>query len=1782
MKNVNTSVVLWFAMMFLTNLAFGQAQPPNSGFETWTSTFPSNWNSIDQVTHVSKITPGHAGSNAAKLETKSVILFGNVPGLLTLGTFDSNTNNINGGVSFTERPDSVVFWYKYYPQAGDTGFVAFALFNNADTVASPYVYLTTSQSTWKRYSFPVVYKSSATPTLMNIGFLSSLKSSAKAGTYLIIDDVQLIYNWTFVCNNPTALNATNITVNSAALNWTAGGTETSWQIQYGSAGFTLGSGTIVNASSKPYTITGLLDDSNYSFYVKANCSNGLISDWAGPYNFTTLSSCLSPTSLTASAITTSSASLNWTQGSTETQWILEWGQSGFAHGAGTTVNLTSKPYSLTGLQESTTYSYYVKANCGGVKQSPWAGPFSFTTLSTCPPPTALTATNIGTNSASLSWISGGSESQWIVEWGIAGFNLGSGVTENVVSLPLTLNTLANGTQYNYYVKADCGGGKKSTWAGPFTFTTNSVSCNISISNFPWNESFEDGLIPNCWTQVYENGTVSWMVGAGNNSNHPSTAQDGLKNAFIKINNPANKGKITKLITPQLDLSNLANIQLSFWHVQQAWSADQDELRVYYKTSPTGTWVLLNAYTSVINSWTQHTINLPNKSSQYYIAFESTTKYGYGIGIDNVTVSGTAVTCTNPNNLNAATITTNSANLSWTETGTATEWILEWGLQGFASGSGTSVNLTAANYALSGLSPNTSYQFYVKANCGGQTSSQAGPFTFTTLQNPCVVSTFPWTEGFEGGVIPNCWSESLSTGANHWQYLKGNGTSYPTNSHTGVKNAVLKRTTTGADTTKLITPAFDLSHLENPILKLWHTQAAWATDQDQLKIYYKNSTSGVWTLLVAYTASVTTWTERTIPLPNKSSDYTIAFEGIAKYGYGACLDDISITGTVVTCAAPTNLSASNLEESSAIINWTENNGATTWQIEYGTQGFTPGSGTIVNVTTKPYTITGLNANTYYTYYVKSNCNTSNTSSLSDPYTFKTTCGSPISIFPWNEGFEGGVIPACWSEQLVSGTIGWEYANGGYSTGGINSNPSAAHTGSFNARFRNNNNITADINKLVTPAFNLTSISNPTLKFWHTQADWSGDQDELRVYYKTSATGTWILLNTYTASITAWTQETIILPNPSAEYYIAFEGTAMYGHGACIDDVNINGTTVLSPAKEIISFSIPQQVGNTIINSTNAIISLKVAYGTSLTNLTPTITVSPQATINPATQVARDFTNAVNYVVTAQNASTKTWTVTVTVAPFVSSEAEIINFTHASQANSAVINSANATVDLQIYEGTGLTSLSPNITISTGAGIVPINGTLLNFTNPVVYTVTAADSTKKDWTATITEIPLLSNEAEILTFVLTEQTGGANINSQDTTINIEVNNQTSLSSLSPVITISNNASINPPSNATLSFDTPVQYTVTAENGTSQKIWTVTVTKAPSNAAEILTFAFPEETVAATINAADTTISIEVAYTADLANLTPTITISQGATINPLNNIANDFTLPVNYTVTAEDGITQKIWTVIVTKAPQSADVIVKWDFPNTPDDNIADDGIISNLTKTINTTAAATPSYSEVGASTNCAKVLAWDNGSGTKYWTVEFSTLNYKDITVSSKQNSTSRGPKNFKLQYRIDINGTWTDVPNGVITVGSNWTGGFLNNLALPIECTNQTSVFLRWIMTSNTSVYLLAVNADAASLIDDIIIKGMFDITLSSTELNLTAYKLYPNPVNEYLNIDFGENISQGKVELINIEGKTIDMINIENNNHIQINTSNYATGLYIVRIISAERISYVKIVKK
>jgi hypothetical protein len=105
---------------------------------------------------------------------------------------------------------------------------------------------------------------------------------------------------------------------------------------------------------------------------------------------------------------------------------------------------------------------------------------------------------------------------------------------------------------------------------------------------------------------------------------------------------------------------------------------------------------------------------------------------------------TPPTCLPPAGITISDITLSGATIGWTSPNTSFE--IEYGLQNFVQGAGTTVTTGASPYLFSGLNSSTTYKFYIRTNCGAVDglSNWGGPYTFTTL---CGTVT-AFTENFE--------------------------------------------------------------------------------------------------------------------------------------------------------------------------------------------------------------------------------------------------------------------------------------------------------------------------------------------------------------------------------------------------------------------------------------------------------------------------------------------------------------------------------------------------------------------------------------------------------------------------------------------------------------------------------------------------------------------------------------------------------------------------------------------------------------------------------------------------------------------------------------------------------------------------------------------------------------------------------------------------------------------------------------------------------------------------
>jgi len=197
----------------------------------------------------------------------------------------------------------------------------------------------------------------------------------------------------------------------------------------------------------------------------------------------------------------------------------------------------------------------------------------------------------------------------------------------------------------------------------------------------------------------------------------------------------------------------------------------------------------------------------------------------------------------------------------------------------------------------------------------------------------------------------------------------------------------------------------------------------------------------------------------------------------------------------------------------------------------------------------------------------------------------------------------------------------------------------------------------------------------------------------------------------------------------------------GNGAWSKRLTFKVVTPPSSTKAITAFNFvsPAATGVTI-NESDHTIALIVPFGTDVSALVPTITITG-ASVSPASGVANNFTSPVTYRVTAANASTQDYTVTVTVAANPAKAITAFSFQGLSPAVTGFINEAAHTIALIVPFGTDVSALVPTITI-TGASVSPASGAANNFTSPITYTVTAADASTQAYPVTVTVAPLLT--------------------------------------------------------------------------------------------------------------------------------------------------------------------------------------------------------------------------------------------------------------------------------------------------------------------------------------------------------------------------------------------------------------------------------------------------------
>lgn len=825
----------------------------------------------------------------------------------------------------------------------------------------------------------------------------------------------------------------------------------------------------------------------------------------------------------------------------------------------------------------------------------------------CPKPQNLAVQSLASNSATLAW-QGGGATNWNISYGPPGTSAGAGTVIGTSSNPHTINGLSANTNYVAYVRDSCGPGDVSAWVGPISFST---FCNPILA--PYFENFDGsdfapgsftaaGTLNSCWTP---DTTVNfqWSIedgpppvfNAGPSGDH-TTGND--QYLFTQSLFTAGLGQVIKaeVLSPSIDLSALTIPELRFWY--HMFGIGIDSLSVYIDNGSgfSQLWTVNGQQQNASSdAWQEAIVSLAayaNDTIVLKIVGHRNSPFSNQapISIDDLRIDEQP-SCPQPSNLSVLSTGSNSVTLNWTSGG-ATNWQIEYGPSGFSLGSGTLVNAGTNPFTVSGLSPSTSYQFYLRDSCG------VGSVSFwtssVTAQTSCVVLTAPYFENFDNanwtdpsvfndpGDIDFCWDRS-DTSAYFWRGNQGASDGFqsgPDQDHTSGNGKYAYSIRAGAFGTNLDTdletPSISLDTLSNPELRFWFHM--FGSDIDKLQVFVNNGSG--WSLLSTITgqqqtSSSAAWIERIASLSAYVGDtIRIRFRAFRSNNFAAraniAIDDIRIDN-IPTCLKPTNLSATSTTQNSITLSWTSG-GATNWQVKYRPSGSTQPF-IIAPTSANPYTINGLNPSTSYEIFVQDSCGAGDVSWWEGPAFISTSCG--ISSLPFSESFDaspwtsgigffntGDQISPCWTRNRASNNDKWGTRSG--ATSSFNTGPNSDASGSGNyIYFESDFSNAANIATMRSPEIALINTSDP--KLYYSYHMFGSNIGNLQVRINTRNNGNGIILRTWVgqqqnSSASPWKLDSIDLGNYVGDTIeVVFRVTPGSGFGGqgdiAVDDVEV---------------------------------------------------------------------------------------------------------------------------------------------------------------------------------------------------------------------------------------------------------------------------------------------------------------------------------------------------------------------------------------------------------------------------------------------------------------------------------------------------------------------------------------------------------------------------------------------------------------------------------------------------
>ena len=703
--------------------------------------------------------------------------------------------------------------------------------------------------------------------------------------------------------------------------------------------------------------------------------------------------------------------------------------------------------------------------CNGVYEYMYMDDITVKDIPPCPLPIGLALAGATQTTGTITWSS--SSSAFNIEVGPMGFTQGTGTSYTSTTTSYTATGLVQNTYYDAYVMSNCTstGDGTSNWVGPFTFKTE---CGDQVA--PYTTGFElqaggntsNPDLPDCWAYA-KTGTSSSLYSYVYNSSF--YANSGTKSlrfyGYVSTTSlNSSDGDTLAVYSPRIAGLGGNDKQVIFSGRSGSVSLSSVNQIIIATADTNASLGLIHIVDTVAftgTTYSDYTIdldNVPATASRVVFLIIPEFASGYSSGANYAYIDDLEIrdipNCPVAVNAMGMANSDSSATLTWVDSSAVTNYIIEWGPTGFTQGTGAPMDtVTGTSWSIDTLVDATTYDFYIQSNCMSTNNGMSPWVGPITVDVPCSPTAAPFADGFENKPtvygnsinpnLPDCWTYSVNSNP-------GNSYSYASTSTSGAYSGTgyvyNRQSNVAGDTVLVSLPMIEDLNQGGLQLKFWARKSS-TNYPGQMSVATTDASGNYSSAVVAKNMNVgsTTYQQYSVYLDSNvvTSDSRrpafLFYSASGSYNY-IYLDSVEVEA--IPACVNYNQMASNITSSSADLTWSYT-GANCFNVEYGPTGFIQGtgvgalSGTLDTNVTAPYSLTGLNPNTGYDFYVQNCCS----STWEGPFTFQTECTGPLAAGTYSVGPTGDFatldsVTSTLNVCGIGGAVTFEFQSGSFST------------------------------------------------------------------------------------------------------------------------------------------------------------------------------------------------------------------------------------------------------------------------------------------------------------------------------------------------------------------------------------------------------------------------------------------------------------------------------------------------------------------------------------------------------------------------------------------------------------------------------------------------------------------------------------------------------------------------------------------------------------------------------